>query len=243
MYKILPSSFNKTARFPPIISEGDDIRNNAFFPFLLFRISKLTHFSSLEFVHFTPGKIVREGNILFPSDIPSLNIRRDSFVLKDLSGCIWTSQMSSMSLPRARLTRDRTYSLLSLRRHHANTAGPASSLSVCANASEMTDVLGSCCLSFLLNNNMVCGELRSSSLFSNSCRRIGEFSSSLKLLKGALDMGQVQGATCGSGQVSAGVCPWEAVKSWSKSGRCSWRKEINWRELWGAGMSFQDTDL
>lgn len=87
MYKILPGSFNKTARFSPITSEGDDIQKNAFFPFLPFRRSKLTHFSSLEFVHFTPGETVREGNMLFPSDIPSLNILRDSFVLKDLRGC------------------------------------------------------------------------------------------------------------------------------------------------------------
>lgn len=45
-----------------------------------------------------------------------------------------------------------------------------------------------------------------------------QFSSSLKLPKGALDTVQVLESTCGSGQVSAGVSLWKAVKSWSESG-------------------------
>lgn len=39
--------------------------------------------------------------------------------------------------------------------------------------------------------------------------------------KAALDTLHILESTCGYRQVSAGVCPWEAVKSWSKSGQHS----------------------
>lgn len=87
---------------------------------------------------------------------------------------------------------------------------------------------------------MSCGELKFPSIFHNSFRRMGEFVPSLKLMKGALDLVQILGSTCGYRRVSAGVCLWEAVKSQSKSGQCSCQKEINQKNFL---VSFQDTDL
>lgn len=106
-------------------------------------------------------------------------------------------------------------------RHRADPAGPASTPNTRAEASQRQMFRAHAVSHPFWITTRFAGSRGSPRFSPTAAEESASLHPHCKLLRGARDTGQVLGATCGPGQVSAGACPWEAVKSRSKSGRCS----------------------